>query len=191
VVQLGPSDALVRVTDGLAESLGTPMECYAAEYHHMLALHDPDNVWGETKAILSAYPVKAGATVVQTKLEDLVRIARDGLPKASATRNLFSATALRVDALDAYLRILFALNHQYYKRLIDVSALFPRLNRKPVESGTTLNRLAEAGSCREAQEHLLTLIEGVLPLVGEVYPSADIEWSLRRLGSVPACQEAS
>lgn len=184
IIMLGDNDSLQQVPDKLDQLMGTPDEQFVAEYYYMVVLHDPKGVWKQIKARLSDYPTDIGAKIILTKLEELVRIVKDKIPKALTTGNVFFASELKVASLDEYLRLLFALNKLYYKRLIDVGVLLSQLEVMPNACKQRLITCAREDSLSKVRGMVLNLVKDTLPLIETVYPSIDLSESYRQLGSV-------
>ena len=87
-------------------------------------------------------------------------------------------------SIDEYLRLLFALNKCYYKRLIDVAALLPELGTKPKACEQRLAEWIGANSLQKVQRVIMELLKDTIPSIERIYPNVDLSWSFRRLEGV-------
>lgn len=180
-VMLGHNNDLLQVPDNREQVMGTPREVGISEYYDSVVLYDPKGLWRQVKARLDDYPVSIGEKIINENLDKITTILQDDMLKAVMTQNIFLALEVQVLSLEAFLRILFALNKRYYRRLRDISAVISDFEITPKDCELRLKAWAKERFPSKIRVILLDLVKDILPLIKEGYPDIDIDESVRQL----------
>ena len=180
-IVLGHNNDILQVPDNREQVMGTPHEAGISEYYDSVVLYDAKGLWRQVKAKLDDYPVSIGEKIINENLNKIITILQDDMLKAVMTQNIFLILEVQVLSLEAFLRILFALNKRYYRRLRDISAVISDFKIAPKDCELHLKAWAKEQSPSRIRAILLNLVKDTLPLIKEGYPDIAIDESVRQL----------
>ena len=166
-IMLGHNNDILQVPDQREHVMGTPHEVGISEYYDSVVLYDVKGLWKQVKAKLDDYPVSIGEKIINTSLDKLIHTLRNDMLKIVMTQNIFLVLEVKVTSLETFLRLLFALNKRYYRRLREVGAVMSNLKSFPKDCELRLSEYIKEQSPTGVQIILLNLVKDILPLIKE------------------------
>jgi predicted nucleotidyltransferase len=170
---LGHNDYLLQYPNTRQKSMGTSNEIEIFGFQNNIVLYDPKAIWKHVKEELDNYPIDIGEKIIGENLDKIIVIL-DDIIKAIITQDEFTHLEAQYDALQAFLRILFAINKSYYRRFKDLSISISSFANIPKNCESRLREWAKEHCSVRLRLIILDFLRDIIPLI-EIYPgiSAD------------------
>ena len=178
---LGHNDEFLQLPKNREEVMGTPYEVGIADFFDSVVLYDSKGIWKQVETELEDYPVNIGIRIIGENLDKIITVLQDDMQKAIMTQSSFLVLEVQGPSLERFLRILFALNKRYYRRLRDISAVISGLKILPRDCELRLKAYAKEKFPSEMHIILFGLVNDTLPLIKESYPEIAIDEVSRQL----------
>lgn len=177
----GQPEEFVEIPKNRDRLMGTDGETNIAVYQDAITLFDPLEIWRKVRDQLAAYPVDAGARIIRSQIEQIVFLLEGRFQKAIRSGSPLVFHELRCAMIDSLLRLLFALNRQYLRRLSDLPAVAQSLAYAPdgcVEGFSALVGMGSASQFWNASMRLLSELANIIP---KTYPDLELDATTEQL----------
>ncbi|RKY63733.1 MAG: hypothetical protein DRP99_03500 [Candidatus Latescibacterota bacterium] len=168
----GTNDDLLSVGIDIEKHLGEPSEKGLADFHDCVVLYDPKGLYETVKRRRENYPVDLGIKLIKRKLYEVVKICAVDIPRALRNGNWLWILDSRSTAQEALLRVVFALNRDYFPRVKDAEWLILSMTHVPKGFLKGISEYAREPDIRKARKMLINLTKDLISLVEQIWPQA-------------------
>ena len=117
-------------------------------------------------------PVDLGIKLIKRKLYEVVKICAVDIPRALRNGNWLWILDSRSTAQEALLRVVFALNRDYFPRVKDAEWLILSMTHVPKGFLKGISEYAREPDIRKARKMLINLTKDLISLVEQIWPQA-------------------
>lgn len=177
----GQPEEFAEITKNRDLLMGTDGETNIAVYHDAIPLFDPQEIWRKIRDQLAAYPVDAGVRIIRSQIEQIVYLLEGKYQKAIRSGSPLVFHELRCAMIDSLLRLLFALNRQYLRRLSDLPAVAQGLPDAPDGCVERFGALVGMGSARPFWNASMRLLSELVNIIPKKYLDLELDATTEQL----------